>query len=150
MRESGLAEDGPETGEHLVCGVGGRGLEESAVAGPQVEDAGLVTADNSTRSRLRIVERYGESTPSCKVTAGGDGYHDGGPGQVIEGDGRNDHDRSGSALFVTCCQVEIYEPDVPASGQSISAPRAAPSIQARSSSSGGGVGSHCAIRSSSE
>ena len=80
-----LFDDGGEFCANFIHDEGRELFELTALAGGDVEGAGLVAADNSCGLGARTGEGDGETGDAGKIAAAGDGQHDRGFGQAVEG-----------------------------------------------------------------
>ena len=139
-----LFEDSSEASEHVVHDGFGDGFEAIALAGSEIEGAGLVATDYAGRSCARLLKRNGEAAPARETPARGDGQDDGRSGDFVESARGNDQYRPCALLFMAGRRIEGDEPDVAALHYKSSLPTGLSSIQARSPSDGVSVSSHCA------
>ena len=127
-------EEGRHLGQHLVHDRFRQALHSAAVAGVQVEDAGLIAAYDPCDPGSG--EGHGEADAARKVAAVGDRSDDRQVGGLVEIVGRDDHNRPMPTLFPALGRFQIDHVDV-AALHSSSSPTAGASTHSRSS---GGCG----------
>ncbi len=139
-----LCENSSEPRECIVHdGIGSR-FEMLAVPGFDVKSAGLVAADNARSPHACLFQRNGEASPARETSTPGDGQNDGCLRDFVEGGRGDDQYWSSALLFMACRRIKRDEPDLSALHYRSSLPTGLASSQARSSSEGVSIWSHCA------